>query len=551
MALLVDIFGLLSVLLSGAAVVAQSLAVGGIAFILLVIRPFDDRLGESGTPILKRSRQMIFWSAVSLALIGLISLLVEASILVDTAEISWASAFMAQFSVTHAATMVFGIAVAYLTARSGETRPVALGVLAVAILVAATLTTHAMARLDNRLPLALAEGLHQAGAAVWIGGIPFFVVALARIKDGAALRLIGKRFSQMSLASVIVIFVAGMGMSLDFIGSVEAIYGTAYGIMVSTKVILFGVLLLFGFANFRTVERLKANPHTSIQHMRRFAEVEIGIGLTVFFAAASLTSLPPASDLTVDRVSMTEIVERLTPQWPRLSSPDHDKLALPALQAQLDAEAAANNARQIPRAFIPGGGDLAPRNAEDIAWSEYNHHWSGILVLAIGLLALIERTGRAPWARNWPLLFLVLAVFLFIRSDPENWPIGDIGFFESLRDPEVVQHRIFVIAITLFGLFEWGVRTGRILNPKAAYVFPIVTAAGAGLLLTHSHAIANIKDQLLIEMTHVPLALFGIGAGWARWLELRLEPKDRKLPALIWPICFVMVGIILLTYREA
>jgi len=353
------------------------------------------------------------------------------------------------------------------------------------------------------------------------------------------------------MVSVIVIFAAGMGMSLDFIGSIEAIYGTAYGIMVSTKVVLFGVLLLFGFANFRTVERLRSNPMTSIQHMRRFAEVEIGVGLTVFFAAASLTSLPPATDLTVDRVSMTEIVERLTPQWPRLTSPDHDKLALPALQAQLDAEAAANNARQIPRAFIPGAGDLPARNAEDIAWSEYNHHWSGVLILAIGILALAERSGRAPWARNWPLLFLVLAVFLFVRSDPENWPIGDIGFFESLRDPEVVQHRIFVVAITLFGLFEWGVRTGRILNPKAAYVFPIITAAGAGLLLTHSHAIANIKDQLLIEMTHVPLALFGMAAAWARWLELRLELKDRSLPALIWPICFILVGIVLLTYREA
>jgi putative copper resistance protein D len=551
MALLIDIFGLLSVLLSGAEVVAQSFVVGGIAFVLLVIRPFDDRLGEAASDILRRSRRLIFWSAASLALIGLISLLVEASILVDTADITWASALVAQFSVTHAATTIVAIAVAALTGGAKPIRPFALGLLAVAVLVAATLTTHAMARLDNRLPLALAEGLHQTGAAIWIGGIPFFIMALARIKDGAALRLVGKRFSQMSMASVIVIFAAGMGMSLDFIGSIEAIYGTAYGIMVSTKVVLFGVLLLFGFANFRTVERLRSNPMTSIQHMRRFAEVEIGIGLTVFFAAASLTSLPPASDLTLDRVSMTEIVERLTPQWPRLSSPDHDKLALPALQAQLDAEAAANNARQIPRAFIPGGGDLAPRNAEDIAWSEYNHHWSGILVLAIGLLALAERTGRAPWARNWPLLFLVLAIFLFIRSDPENWPIGDIGFFESLRDPEVVQHRIFVVAITLFGLFEWGVRTGRILNPKAAYVFPIVTAAGAGLLLTHSHAIANIKDQLLIEMTHVPLALAGIGAGWARWLELRLEPKDRKLPALIWPICFVLVGIILLTYREA
>ena len=92
MALLIDIFGLLSVLLSGAEVVAQSFVVGGIAFVLLVIRPFDVRLGEAASDILRRCRRLIFWSAASLALIGLISLLVEASILVDTADITWASA---------------------------------------------------------------------------------------------------------------------------------------------------------------------------------------------------------------------------------------------------------------------------------------------------------------------------------------------------------------------------------------------------------------------------------------------------------------------------
>ena len=92
------------------------------------------------------------------------------------------------------------------------------------------------------------------------------------------------------------------------------------------------------------------------------------------------------------------------------------------------------------------------RNAEDIAWSEYNHHWAGLIVVAIGLLALAERSGRAPWARNWPLLFLVLAGFLLLRSDPETWPLGDVGFIESLSDPEVLQHRIFVVLITAFAV---------------------------------------------------------------------------------------------------
>lgn len=45
-----------------------------------------------------------------------------------------------------------------------------------------------------------------------------------------------------------------------------------------------------------------------------------------------------------------------------------------------------------------------------------------------------------PWARHWPLIFLGLAVFLFFRSHPETWPMGNIGFLESFRDVEVLQH---------------------------------------------------------------------------------------------------------------
>ena len=47
------------------------------------------------------------------------------------------------------------------------------------------------------------------------------------------------------------------------------------------------------------------------------------------------------------------------------------------------------------------------------------------------------------------------------------------------------------------------------------------------------------------------LAILGIAAGWARWLELRLPPEDRRIPALVWPVCFLLVGFLLLTYRES
>jgi putative copper resistance protein D len=92
-------------------------------------------------------------------------------------------------------------------------------------------------------------------------------------------------------------------------------------------------------------------------------------------------------------------------------------------------------------------------------------------------------------------------------------------------------------------------------NHKAALVFPLLCAAGGTLLLTHSHAIANVKDQLLIELTHTPLALAGIAAGWGRWLEIRLNPRENpvawRIAGCVWPACILFAGLLLLGYREA
>ena len=52
---------------------------------------------------------------------------------------------------------------------------------------------------------------------------------------------------------------------------------------------------------------------------------------------------------------------------------------------------------RLCEAFVPGSGELPPRNAADIAWSEYNHHWAGLIVLTAGLLALISRYRWARW----------------------------------------------------------------------------------------------------------------------------------------------------------
>ncbi len=550
MALLLDIFGFLSVVLRGLVLSTQSLVIGGIVFLSVIVGPVADKLGSVGVAALARGRRLLFWSALTLACAELGFIVLECGVLAGTMDIPLGLAFGAEFARFGLVAAAAAAVITFL-ARGEFTRwrVAALFGLALAALAAQVATSHAAAQVDSRAVLLVADFLHIAAAAAWIGGIPYFLLVLYRTHDGRAHGLVGRRFSRLLMWTVAVLVAAGLVMAVAYVGSVEAIYGTAYGVMVATKAALLLALLLFGALNNRIIARIARDPGVPVLRVRRFAEVEIAIGFTVLFAAASLTSQPPAVDLVTDRASLSDIAERFAPRWPRFTSPDRDQLALFALQAQIDAAAAKNEAR--PQAYVPGEGVLPPRNAADIAWSEYNHHLAGLLVLAIGLLALLDRTGRAPWARNWPLLFLLLGGFLWIKADPEVWPLGDVGFWASLRDPEVVQHRLFVLLIAGFAVFEWCVRTGRIKSARAALAFPLVVALGAALLLIHSHALANVKEQLLIELSHVPLALAGMTAGAARWLELRLDGPGSRVAGWVWPAAFVLVGAILLLYREA
>ena len=172
------------------------------------------------------------------------------------------------------------------------------------------------------------------------------------------------------------------------------------------------------------------------------------------------------------------------------------------------------------------------------------------MLLVMGVLALLSRTNRVPISRHWPLVFLALAMFIFVRADPENWPLGQNGFWESFDEIEVVQHRAAAAMVIAFAVFEWRVQRNKTSSRLAALVFPAVCVLGGALLLTHTHALTNSKEQLLAELSHTPLAILAVFAGCSRWLELRLPGRDRGIPARIWPVCFMLIGALLLTYKE-
>ena len=552
MSLLVDLFGYLSVLLQGLDMAAQAALLGSTLFVLFQA----DILGAPGSAppaFLQRADTVLASFAIAEAVIVLASVALNDAVLIGSLSLPFADTLDADFvragAIKFAAVLAMLVVVKLRPSHSFDNRFI-LGALGLIVLAAAIADSHASARLSGRAWVMFVTAAHEAGAALWLGGLPLFLAMLGTLKGSAVSLAASRRYSAISISGVGLIVASAVAIYFAYIGEPAALYGTSYGAMAVTKAAMLGILLLLGLRNFRVI-RAASGPNVDLEPVRRFATVEIGIGLAVLFTAASITSQPPAVDQVGERATFQEIMDREWPRPPRLQSPDQATLSIPALQAKLDSQWKIDQAQARPQAFIPGSGIAPPSNAEDIAWSEYNHNWAGILVILIALAALLERTGKARWARNWPLLFILLSVFLFVRSDPEAWPTGNIGFFESLRDAEVFQHRLIALLVLGFAVFEWGVRTGRLKSSAAQIVFPLLTAVGGVVLLTHSHAISSVKQQLLIEWTHLPMGVLGVVAGWSRWLEVKAPDTDGKWAGWVWPICFLLVGLLLVNYREA
>ena len=526
----------LDVLLRGLALVCTSLALGGVAWLRFVVRL------APGTKPDAADRRTLAIVAASSALAGAAQLAV---MLVALTAVAGGGAWpIAQYlGTTFAQTAIVRIALAVgvslLAVRlarrpGGRVAWLALASGTIVLAASSAVVSHAMGRIDHRVILILLDAAHQVAGAVWVGALAHLTIyaigrspyAIGRSPDRRdEWPALARRSSTLAFSSVATLVAAGLALTWLYVGDARALVETAYGVMIVSKMILLAAALVFAAANRRAVRSGLATAQS--RTLFRYVEVELGLGVTVLFAAASLTSLPPAVDVHDERATLAEVASRFKPAAPRLTSPDIAEL----------------NRTTDPLMAPPG-----QRKQIERAWSEYNHHWAGFFVLSMGLLAALERLG-VRLARHWPLVFFGLAAFLFVRNDPKAWPLGPAGFWETLTVPDVLQHRIFVLLVVLFGIFEWMVRTERVAASPWAYVFPALCAVGGGLLLTHSHGMFNLKQEFLTEVTHVPLGLFGAFCGYGRWLELRL-PDSRRTSGWLSTACLTLVGVILLFYRE-
>jgi copper resistance protein D len=533
--------GFLDVLLRGFGTVGLAAAVGGLVYLRLVLRP---PAGAGGLLAAARGRALTLIAAGALLAAGaelLLLLLIHPWALAeDSGRWPLREFLTTEFGLAGLGRVALALALAAIARwiRRGADRALAWAVafgLGIILMVNAAWLAHAVSRLHDRGPLMVGTVLHQVGAVVWVGGLLHLVgfALLWRRAGGPAAEPIGvrvlARFSVVAIGGLILVLAPGLYLSVSYVGGWGGLVGTGYGVMVLTKVALLGCALVLGGVNVIVLRGGAAGAGAIATRVPAFIEAELGLGLTLLLAAASLTSLPPSVDVVADRATPSEVAARFQPAMPRLSSPPI---------AQLLAAAA------------PMDDTLAARQPEEYAWSEYNHHAAGFFVFTMGMLALLDQTGRAGWARHWPLGFLGLAAFLFVRNDPRAWPLGPGGFWESMVLPDVLQHRLVVLLVVTLGMFEWMVRSARLTRPGGRLVFPLLCASGGALLLTHSHAMFNLKTEFLAEVSHAPMGLLGVVMAWGRWLEVRLPAADGRLPGWIWSGCMTAIGLILLVYRE-
>ena len=518
MAALLGLLDFFHAILASVTGIGAALVIGGVAFAAaaLGVARRDASLGR----FVSRSARAVAIGG-RLAAVGYVAHVVLTIFAVQGSSPAWVSAvfeasFFRSYSVLVAASVACAVAGSRLVRNPRDRRAqfsVAAG--ATVIAIGGAFTSHAAGWLGERAPLYALDALHRAAAYAWLGGVAHLVLFGLAGPSPVEAKAVLPRAGRLFASCVGVLVVVGTVLAIPYLGSWDALIGTSYGALLIGKLTMLAGLLGMAAVNHRSVSRVARGDGPPTLALWRFAEIEVGLGIVALLIAATLASTPPGVDVGTEVATASEVAHVFMQGWRSLA--------------------------ELGRS----GFDI-----DVVGVSVFNHRFAGILLVAMALLAIAERAGVARWARNWPLLMLVLGVFVGVHADRQAWPFGRMGFVESFVDPEIIQHRIAGVLVCAFAFFEWAVRTERLPPARAGLVFPGVSLLGGALLVLHSHAGVGIKYEFLIQLTHLPIAILGVLAGASRWLELRLPGREGRALGWIWPPALLGIGLILVGYWE-
>ena len=191
-----------------------------------------------------------------------------------------------------------------------------------------------------------------------------------------------------------------------------------------------------------------------------------------------------------------------------------------------------------------------------IAYSEFNHHLTGMLVLIIGLSELRQALAIPFWA--WTRFFLPGALltagfFLFGWSDHEAWPIGSLSFMQTFfgSDSEIFQHKSYALLSLTVGTIELLRRLGRIGHAAWVAPLPLFAIIGGLMLFGHSHGLHPSAQKIALD--HAIMGTMAVTAGSCKLLsDWFRSPSNRQASRweLLWAGLLLLIGIQLTIYAE-
>ncbi|MCH9698380.1 MAG: CopD family protein [Gammaproteobacteria bacterium] len=529
-------------LFAGIKIVLYAMTVGGLFWLAFVLVPVTSNAHAIRNQWSQSSLSLIAKSALGLgAIIGLGFIMKFLQLQSSLDDEMIAEFFFTEYSMANIVQCISSIGLGvYLSVRCQRVTvsPVLIAkmlVFIVPVVVSGAWLVHGASRCDNAFQLMSLTVIHQLAAAAWFGSVLQLLVLYYHFHNQNDWRrlwkVLLKRFSRIGIPSVVVLVTSGTLMAIDYVGSFKGLAGTGYGNLLIVKLILLVLVLILAGLNFTAAHRtVYADQSGLIDKVVYFIEAEALVLIAVLLAAVSLSSLPPAIDIPHQTAGMDEILQAFEPKIPRLLSPTHD-----AFLASKSSQAIAN-------------GRLSPSAAT--AWSEYNHHFSGIVLIVTSLVGMLYYFRYWRWTTYWPFGLMLLSVFLFFRSDAETWPLGPGGFWDSVfSNIEVLQHRIATVLAFVLGVIEFRVRAGK-QSGRLKYLFPLLCMFGGVMLFMHSHVGFQPKSEFLIQISHIAIGVLAIVMACSRLLEIRLSGAVSRATGFISVLALSLIALLLMVYRE-
>jgi putative copper resistance protein D len=189
---------------------------------------------------------------------------------------------------------------------------------------------------------------------------------------------------------------------------------------------------------------------------------------------------------------------------------------------------------------------------EETAYSLFMHRSSGVALIVLGALVLGDRLTERRYGTfqiGIGVVWLLFGLHLFIRSDPEGWPVGPAGLLESFSMPtagEWLQHK--VLSLIPLALGVWTFLSRRVpMSAAASYALGGVLALGGAGLLVHQHLdhqtmdLVNLQHRLMaVTALFIAVSSAAEGLGRLTW----------KLKPFLVPSGLIVLGLQLAVYVE-